>query len=648
MKTTYPHPTVSRTLLCAVLFFAGNLVFAQVPALDSEELTFLTLINNYRAQNGAGALQVSVALQHSSQWMSNDMATMNYFSHTDSLGRDPFTRMEAFGYHWYPWGENIAAGAADAQTMFNLWQTNCDPDASGACTYAHRQNMLNPSYVVIGIARAFNANSTYHWYWTTDFGGFLDQTISLNPASPPVIAAFTANPSTITAGQSAILSWSISGAQTVTITGVGDVSTVTSASVSPAQTTTYTLTATGAGGTSTAAATVTVNPPPDTQPPTAPTLVSVLARSPNEVDLSWSASTDNVAVAGYQIVRNGSVLASVAGNVLSYADTNVSPNTLYTYVINAYDAAGNHSSPSNALQVTTPPSISISAPQSFAIVAGASQSAVAGTVFATALQVLVFDASYSPLSGVTVTFTAPSSGPGATFAGGANSATAITNSRGIATAPVLTANNITGTYSVTASVGSLSPLSFVLSNTAVNAPTPSASVSIWPDTSNLVIRSTAPGNPIEVGVKFRSDVDGSITGVRFYKGVLNTGTHTGSLWSSSGTLLATGVFTNESSSGWQTLMFSSPVAISANTTYVASYYSASGAYALTFSYFQGQGADNAPLHALAAGVDGPNGVYINGPGGQFPSNDGYGNNYWVDVLFIPSAGAGTTPARASR
>lgn len=67
------------------------------PTLDSEESNFLTLINNYRAQNGAGPLQVSIALENSSLWMSNDMATNNYVSHTDSLGRSPATRLAAFG-----------------------------------------------------------------------------------------------------------------------------------------------------------------------------------------------------------------------------------------------------------------------------------------------------------------------------------------------------------------------------------------------------------------------------------------------------------------------------------------------------------------------------------------------------------------------
>ena len=70
---------------------------------------------------------------------------------------------------------------------------------------------------------------------------------------------------------------------------------------------------------------------------------------------------------------------------------------------------------------------------------------------------------------------------------------------------------------MSASAGSLSPASFVLTNTPVNAPPPFMGISIWPDTSGLVIRSASSGVPVEVGVKFRSDVAGSITGIRFLK-----------------------------------------------------------------------------------------------------------------------------------
>src|SRR5881409_1162919 len=140
-------------------------------ALDGEEQAFLGLINQYRAQNGLGGLSLDGQLNDASKWMSQDMCAKSYFSHTDSLGRDPFARMAAFGYSYHtPAGENIAAGYSDAQNTLVQWQTACDPDASGACTYAHRQNMLNPSFQVIGIGRAYNASSPYRWYWTTDFG----------------------------------------------------------------------------------------------------------------------------------------------------------------------------------------------------------------------------------------------------------------------------------------------------------------------------------------------------------------------------------------------------------------------------------------------------------------------------------------------
>src|ERR1700746_171906 len=134
-----------RLFLCEILpiFLLSTTVAtaaAPTPTLDNEQSAFLKLINNYRAQNGAGPLQVSLTLQNSSEWMSTDMATKNYFSHTDSLGRDPFTRMATFGYSYTPAGENIAAGSSTAQQTFTQWQTACDADTTGACTYAHRQN----------------------------------------------------------------------------------------------------------------------------------------------------------------------------------------------------------------------------------------------------------------------------------------------------------------------------------------------------------------------------------------------------------------------------------------------------------------------------------------------------------------------------
>jgi hypothetical protein len=154
--------------------------------------------------------------------------------------------------------------------------------------------------------------------------------------------------------------------------------------------------------------------------------------------------------------------------------------------------------------------------------------------------------------------------------------------------------------------------------------------------------STTPGTlqhndtaAVEVGMKFRSDVAGFITGVRFYKGPNNTGTHVGNLWTSNGTRLASVTFTNETSSGWQQVTFPSAVSIAPNTTYVVSYYAPNGAYAANANFFE-TGLDRAPLHALADGVDGPNGVYIYAVGGGFPFQSFKATNYWVDPIFTPA------------
>src|SRR5438067_700247 len=58
-------------------------------------------------------------------------------------------------------GENIAAGYAGAQDTFTQWKNSP----------GHNANMLNGSYRVIGIGRAYVKGSPYGWYWTTDFGG---------------------------------------------------------------------------------------------------------------------------------------------------------------------------------------------------------------------------------------------------------------------------------------------------------------------------------------------------------------------------------------------------------------------------------------------------------------------------------------------
>ena len=147
---------------------------------------------------------------------------------------------------------------------------------------------------------------------------------------------------------------------------------------------------------------------------------------------------------------------------------------------------------------------------------------------------------------------------------------------------------------------------------------------------------------VELGTKFRTDTDGFITAVRFYKGSANTGTHRGSLWTAAGTLLGTVTFTGETASGWQQANFATAIPITANTTYVVSYHAPVGHYTGTDAYF-GTAVDNPPLHALQTGADGPNGLYAYGANTVFPTNSFNAENYWADVVFTSVPQVDTTP-----
>ncbi|MFJ9903356.1 DUF4082 domain-containing protein [Streptomyces sp. NPDC101152] len=169
---------------------------------------------------------------------------------------------------------------------------------------------------------------------------------------------------------------------------------------------------------------------------------------------------------------------------------------------------------------------------------------------------------------------------------------------------------------------------------------------IWPASAVPGTVNAGDGGSVELGVKFRTTVAGSITAVRFYKSPANTGTHVGSLWTASGTRLATGTFTGETASGWQQLNFATPVTVKANTTYVASYFAPNGGYSFD-NNLANNGAGLAPLTALQSGVDGGNGVYRYTSTSAFPSSQSSGSNYWVDVVLDTSTASTTPPTVTS-
>jgi MYXO-CTERM domain-containing protein len=138
--------------------------------LDREEAEFLRLINEYRVVNGLGTLTSSATINEVAYDFSVDMGVRGFFDHVNPDGIDPFQRMCAGGYApacdgSTAMGENIAAGMESAAEAFDGWRHSPGHDA----------NMRTPEFVAIGIGRAYTAGSPYGWYWTTDFGGILDQ-----------------------------------------------------------------------------------------------------------------------------------------------------------------------------------------------------------------------------------------------------------------------------------------------------------------------------------------------------------------------------------------------------------------------------------------------------------------------------------------
>ena len=128
----------------------------------------------------------------------------------------------------------------------------------------------------------------------------------------------------------------------------------------------------------------------------------------------------------------------------------------------------------------------------------------------------------------------------------------------------------------------------------------SQQLTIWPSSAVPSIVDQGLDNPVALGVKFYSEVGGTIKGIRFYKSTANAGTHVGNLWSSTGTLLATTTFTSETASGWQQANFTTPVPINSFTIYVASYHTNTGHYSFNPNYFS-TNRDNSPLHAPLSG-----------------------------------------------
>jgi Domain of unknown function (DUF4082)/F5/8 type C domain/Secretion system C-terminal sorting domain len=169
-------------------------------------------------------------------------------------------------------------------------------------------------------------------------------------------------------------------------------------------------------------------------------------------------------------------------------------------------------------------------------------------------------------------------------------------------------------------------------STGLNA-SPGSNITVFTFQGPLGAGALDGNGSVELGAKFRSSVPGFITGVRFYKTAGYSGTHTGELYSyPGGTLLASKVFSGETASGWQTVSFDAPVAIAANTTYIAAFYDQVPFYSADNFGLQ-TSTTNLNLTELADGTDGPNGVYAYSGTPTYPTSTFASSNYWVDAIF---------------
>ena len=317
----------------------------------------------------------------------------------------------------------------------------------------------------------------------------------------------------------------------------------------------------------------------------------------------YAATTSGLASA----VTNGPLTALAGGGVFAYGSANTFPSSSYNNSNYWVDVVYSPSSGSTPPVVTTtsPANGSTGNPVSVAPTATFSQAVTPSTV--------TFTLKDSGGTSVTGTVSFNSTDTVATFTPASSLASGATY-----TATVSGAQNASGT-----------PMTGSVTWNFTTNPAPQCPCSIWQNAAPSGAVDAADNNGVNLGIQFQANISGKITGVRFYKEADNTGTHVGSLWTSTGTLLATGTFTSESASGWQELDFSSPVAITAGTTYVASYYTSTGHYAATTSGLTSAVA-NGPLTALAGG-----GVFAYGSGNAFPSSSYNNSNYWVDVVFSP-------------
>jgi hypothetical protein len=355
---------------------------------------------------------------------------------------------------------------------------------------------------------------------------------------------------------------------------------------------------------------------------------------PNSATVSWTTNIPSSSRVDYGVTTayGASLVNATLVTAHGLGMTGLIPATTYHYKVTSQGTTGNPLSSGDFtlttvnVRDTVAPTVSTTAPSGGS--GGVASTVTVNATFSEAMNAATITAaSFVLRNAAGATVTAPVNYNATTRVA------TLTPSASLNASTTYTATIGSGSAGVKDAAGNALAANFVWSFTTA-ATTGPATLSIWSAAATPAAVETGDVNSLELGLQFGSEVAGKVTGVRFYKGITTTGTHTGTLWSGTGVQLATATFTGETASGWQTVTFSTPVSIKANTVYVVSYHTSVGNYANTRSQFATAGVDNAPLHAPATGIiTGGNGVYIYGAR-AFPNKTYQATNYWVDVLFI--------------
>ena len=178
LRAKQGRSSFSSPITICILIIVSIITYLFIPSTnalaysyDAEEIAFVKIINQYRADNGLAKLKISDDISEAAYRHNSDMGKYQFFNHYTvnsdwfEKGASPYDRMAKSGYGYYTnKGENIAAGFETAEAVFKAWKNSP----------GHNENMLNKSYRVIGISRHYVGNSPYLYYWTTDFGAYVD------------------------------------------------------------------------------------------------------------------------------------------------------------------------------------------------------------------------------------------------------------------------------------------------------------------------------------------------------------------------------------------------------------------------------------------------------------------------------------------